>query len=64
MRYAIVRFTKRNGDSATRLINISLLRTEIMDDFFEPGCEDIEKVGQVEIIGDSSSLDDIYTSDF
>lgn len=63
MKYAIVRFQKKNGDCATRLINVELLDEGPLEDFFEPGCEDILKVGEIETIGDSDYLDDQYISE-
>ena len=64
MKYVIVRFQKRNGDCHTRLINVELLDGDTaLEDFFEPGCEDIEKVGEVETIGDSDYLDDQYINE-
>jgi len=63
MEFVIVRFEKRNGDSATRLINTDALDETVLEDFFEPGCIDIEEVGRVEMIGDSDYLDDQYISE-
>ncbi|MFH1628245.1 MAG: hypothetical protein ABIE47_05915 [Pseudomonadota bacterium] len=63
MEFVIVRFEKRNGDPATRLISTDALEETVLEDFFEPGCIDIEEVGRVEMIGDSDYLDDQYISE-
>lgn len=63
--YIVVQFVKRSGDMATRLISLGRLKEEggILEDFFEPGCEDITEIGRVQMLGDTEQLDDCYISD-
>lgn len=62
MLFYIYRGFKPNGDEQTRLINSETMEGNAAD-YFVAGTEDIAKVGQVEVLGDTDLLGECYVED-